>query len=55
VVAVQAAIPVVPPLADAFRAVPLTLPEWGLVAVIALIPALLAEVVRSTRRATWVA
>jgi len=55
VVAVQAAIPLVPPLADAFRAVPLTLPEWGLVALIALIPALVAEVVRSTRRVTWVA
>jgi P-type Ca2+ transporter type 2C len=55
VIAVQAAIPVVPGLADAFRAVPLTLPEWGLVAVIALIPALVAEVVRATRRATWVA
>jgi Ca2+-transporting ATPase len=55
VIVVQAAIPLVPALADAFRAVPLTLPEWGLVAVIALAPALVAEVVRATRQTTWVA
>jgi Ca2+-transporting ATPase len=55
VIVIQAAIPLVPALADAFRAVPLTLPEWGLVAAIALAPALLAEVIRATRRTTWVA
>jgi magnesium-transporting ATPase (P-type) len=55
VIVVQATIPLVPPLADAFRAVPLTLPEWGLVAVIALAPAALAEVIRATRRTSWVA
>jgi P-type Ca2+ transporter type 2C len=55
VIAIQAAIPLVPGLADAFRAVPLTLPEWGLVAAIALAPAVLAEVLRTARRTTWVA
>jgi len=55
VVAIQAAIPVVPGLADAFRATPLTLPEWGIVAAVALAPAVLAEVVRSSRRIAWVA
>jgi Ca2+-transporting ATPase len=55
VVAVQAAMPYVPALADAFRAVPLTAAEWGLVAAVALGPALLAELVRWRRRSTWVA
>jgi Ca2+-transporting ATPase len=51
---VQAAIPYLPPLADAFRATPLSASEWGLVAVIALAPAILAEVVRRTGR-LWIA
>ncbi len=55
VIAVQAAIPYVPPLAEAFRAVPLTPGEWGLVAVVAFAPAILAEVVRTVRRTEWVA
>jgi Ca2+-transporting ATPase len=55
VIVIQALIPLVPALADAFRGVSLTLPEWGLVAVIALVPAILAEVIRSTRRTSWVA
>jgi len=55
VIAVQAAIPYVPPLAAAFRASRLDLLEWGLAAAIALAPAILAEVVRSARRAVWVA
>jgi Ca2+-transporting ATPase len=55
VIVVQAAIPLVPALADAFRAVPLTLPEWGLVAVIALAPAIVAEVIRTRRGGAWVA
>lgn len=55
VVLVQAAIPLVPPLADAFRAVPLTASDWVLVAVVALAPAALAQVVRARRRSTWVA
>jgi hypothetical protein len=52
---VQAAIPYVPPLAAAFRASRLDLLDWGLAAAIALAPAILAEVVRSARRAVWVA
>jgi Ca2+-transporting ATPase len=55
VIAVQAAIPYVPPLAAAFRASRLDLLDWGLAAAIALAPAILAEVVRSARRAVWVA
>jgi Ca2+-transporting ATPase len=55
VIGIQAGIPAVPPLADAFRASPLSLFEWGLVAIVALAPAVLAELVRSLRRQTWVA
>jgi Ca2+-transporting ATPase len=55
VVVIQAAMPYVPPLADAFRAVPLTALEWVLVAIVALAPALLAQIVRSARGMTWVA
>jgi Ca2+-transporting ATPase len=55
VVAIQAAIPFVPPLAEAFRATPLDGLDWPLVAVVALAPPLLAEVLRTVRGATWVA
>ncbi|HET9850866.1 MAG TPA: cation transporting ATPase C-terminal domain-containing protein, partial [Candidatus Limnocylindrales bacterium] len=55
VVAVQVAIPAIPPLAEAFRAVPLTALEWLLVAAIALAPAALAEAVRANGRGPWVA
>ena len=55
VVVVQVLIPYVPPLADAFRAVPLDAGEWLLVAVVALAPAVVAEVVRTVRPRTWVA
>ena len=54
-VGIQVLIPLVAPLADAFRASPLTLTEWGLVALIALAPALVAEVARTVRQSTWVA
>ena len=54
-VLVQAAIPLVPPLADAFRATPLDPSEWVLVAIIALLPAILAETVRALRGVTWIA
>jgi len=54
VLCIQVAIPYVPPLADAFRASPLDLTEWGLVAAIALAPAVVADVVRRLGRA-WVA
>ena len=54
VIAIHAAIPYLPPLADAFRATPLDLGEWGIVAVIALIPAVVADGIRRAGR-TWVA
>mgnify|MGYP003693576231 CR=1 FL=1 len=52
---IQAAIPYVPVLAEAFRATPLDPSDWAIVAVIALIPALLAETVRTVTGRTWVA
>jgi Ca2+-transporting ATPase len=55
VVAIQAAIPLVPGLAEAFRATPLTLAEWGIVAVVAFAPAAIAEGVRGSLRRPWVA
>ena len=54
-VAIQVAIPYVPALAEAFRAVPLTPLEWLLVAGVSLAPALVAEVVRGRRATQWVA
>ena len=56
-VAVQALIPSVPVLAEAFRATPLATSDWAIVAVVAFAPALLAEVVRTVRggRTVWVA
>jgi Ca2+-transporting ATPase len=55
--AVQVAIPYIPPLAEAFRAVPLALSDWLLVAAVAITPAVIAEVARSRAegRAAWVA
>jgi len=55
VIAIQAVIPAVAPLADAFRATPLDALDWSLVAVVALAPAALAELIRSVRHAVWVA
>jgi P-type Ca2+ transporter type 2C len=56
VVAVQLLIPAVPALADAFRAHPLVPIEWLVVAAIAFLPALLAEILRKLRPgSTWVA
>ena len=52
---VQLAIPYVPPLAEAFRATPLDGLELALVALVAVGPILVAEVVRSARRVVWVA
>ncbi|MGK2849786.1 MAG: cation-translocating P-type ATPase, partial [Candidatus Limnocylindrales bacterium] len=43
VIAIQVAIPFVPPLAEAFHAVPLSALDWLVVAVIAQVPALVAE------------
>jgi Ca2+-transporting ATPase len=55
VIVIQAAIPLLPALADAFRAVPLTVAEWTLVGVVAFVPAILAEGVRAGGRGAWVA
>ena len=52
---VQLAIPFVPPLAEAFRASPLDGLELALVALVALGPAVAAEVIRSVRGTLWVA
>jgi calcium-translocating P-type ATPase len=55
VLVIQAAIPFVPPLAEAFRATPLSLADWALVAVVAAAPALFAEAWRTGRGTRWVA
>ncbi|MFL5684404.1 MAG: HAD-IC family P-type ATPase, partial [Chloroflexota bacterium] len=55
VIGVQVAIPQIPLLAEAFRATPLDATDWLLVAVIALAPALLAELVRTVTGRTWIA
>jgi P-type Ca2+ transporter type 2C len=54
VIVIQAAIPFIPPLAEAFRASPLDPVEWALVAAIALAPALFADLARRSGHA-WVA
>jgi P-type Ca2+ transporter type 2C len=55
VIAIQVVIPFVPILAEAFHATPLDLADWLIVAVIALVPAILAETVRTVTGRTWVA
>ena len=54
-VAIQIAIPFVPPLQDAFQATPLDAVDWLLVVGIALAPALVAEAYRAVRHRPWVA
>jgi Ca2+-transporting ATPase len=54
-VAIQIVIPFVPALAEAFQATPLDLADWGLVAIVALVPALFAEAYRAVLRRPWVA
>ena len=55
VVVVQAAIPYVPPFAEAFRATTLDLSDWAIVALIALSPAVIAEIIRAVTGREWVA
>jgi Ca2+-transporting ATPase len=55
VVVIQVAMPYVPALADAFRAQTLGPVDWLLVALIALGPALVAQVIRARGGRTWVA
>jgi magnesium-transporting ATPase (P-type) len=52
---IQLLIPYVAPLAGAFRATPLDALDLALVGLVAIGPLVVAEVVRSVRRATWVA
>jgi Ca2+-transporting ATPase len=54
VAGVQLFIPFLPPLAQAFHASPLALWEWGIVLLLALLPAVYAEAVRRMGN-TWVA
>ena len=55
VIAIQVAIPFVPPIAEAFHAVPLSVGDWLVVAVIALVPPVLAETWRTVRGTRFVA
>jgi Ca2+-transporting ATPase len=55
VLAIQFAIPHVPVLAEAFQAAPLDGEDLLAIGVVALAPALVAELVRATRHRTWVA
>jgi len=55
VIAIQVVIPSVPLLAEAFRATALDMSDWALVAAIALVPAILAQVVRGVTGRTWIA
>jgi Ca2+-transporting ATPase len=56
-IAIQAAIPYVPPLAEAFHATILGPAEWVLVAIVAAVPAVIAEAVRTAGRGrvVWIA
>jgi Ca2+-transporting ATPase len=56
-VAIQAAIPYLPGVSDAFHATPLDAVDWAIVAVVAFAPAIVAEVVRTVGRGRtiWVA
>jgi Ca2+-transporting ATPase len=54
-IVIQALIPYVGQLRDAFRATPLDPVDWLAVAIVALAPALLAELIRTVRRSVWVA
>ena len=55
VVVVQLLIPQIPPIAEAFRATPLEASDWALILVVALAPALLAELIRRATGREWVA
>jgi magnesium-transporting ATPase (P-type) len=56
-VGIQALIPFVPPLAEAFRATQLDALDWILVAVVSFAPAAVADVIRTRSRGAmvWVA
>ena len=52
---IQLTIPFVPPLAEAFRATPISGPEVALVALVAIGPAVGAEIIRRVRPGVWLA
>jgi magnesium-transporting ATPase (P-type) len=52
---IQLAIPYIGPLAETFRATPLEPTELALIAVIAIVPAIVADLVRRLTRSVWVA
>jgi hypothetical protein len=54
-VAIQVAIPFIPPVAATFAATPLDVSDWLLVVGIALAPAVVAEAYRAIRHRPWVA
>ena len=54
-IAIQALIPFVPVLADAFRATHLSPADWLLVAIVALVPAVVVNLARTAGRRDWVA
>ena len=56
-ISIQVLIPYVPVLAEAFRATPLDAVEWVVVVIVAFMPAVAAEVIRTVRRGRvlWVA
>ena len=56
VIVIQVAIPLAPPLAEAFRATPLNAADWTLVALVGFGPALLGQLIHTIRPGTvWVA
>jgi Ca2+-transporting ATPase len=55
VVVIQVAIPYIPLFAAAFRATPLDASDWSIIAVIALAPAIVAEIVKAVTGREWVA
>jgi Ca2+-transporting ATPase len=53
-VLIQIALPMVPEVAKAFHATALDLLDWGLVAIVALAPAAVAQILRATTGREWV-
>jgi Ca2+-transporting ATPase len=54
VIAIQVALPIVPAVAEAFHATSLDPIDWAFVAVVALAPAALAQILRATTGREWV-
>jgi hypothetical protein len=54
-IGIQVAIPYIPGISDMFHATVLDAADWVLVAIVALAPAVVAEVYRAIRHRPWVA